>query len=227
MGSVIAQLISRGKTGGAAASADATSLFPAGKPVFVNSDDLILRQTNKVAVFTGNVKAWQDNNTILANELQMQGNGEIVTARGNVRTILYNTTADARKTPVKSESDSLVAKKLERRIDLLGKVSIVDETRNLKSEKATFFLDEKNKIQKIEAEQNVNVVEAANGRKGTGDRAIYQVDKKMIYVFGSPATITDPSGSVAGQQIVFDLTKNRVQVVSPEGETKGTYKHEG
>jgi lipopolysaccharide transport protein LptA/LPS export ABC transporter protein LptC len=227
IGSVIAQLVSRGKTGGAAASADATSLFPAGKPVFVNSDDLILRQTNKVAVFTGNVKAWQDNNTILANELQMQGNGEIVTARGNVRTILYNTTADARKTPVKSESESLVAKKLERRIDLLGKVSIVDETRNLKSEKATFFLDEKNKIQKIEAEQNVNVVEAANGRKGTGDRAIYQVDKKMIYVFGSPATITDPSGSVSGQQIVFDLTRNRVQVVSPEGETKGTYKHEG
>ncbi len=226
-GSVIAQLVSKGKAGGAAASADATNLFPAGKPVFVNSDDLILRQTNKIAVFTGNVKAWQDNNTLLANELQMQGNGEIITARGNVRTLLYNTTADARKTPVKSDSDQLIAKKIDRRIDLLGKVTIVDDTRNLKSEKAVFFFDDKNKVQRIETEQNVNVVEAANGRKGTGDRAVYQVEKKMIYVFGNPATISDPTGSVTGQQIVFDLAKNRVQVVSPEGQTKGTYKHEG
>lgn len=227
MGSVIAQLSSKGKAGGAAASADATSLFPAGKPVFVNADDLVLRQTNKVAVFTGNVKAWQDNNTLLAAELQMQGNGEIVTARGNVRTILYNTSTEARKTPVKSVSEQLVARKLDRRIDLLGKVSIVDETRNLRAEKAAFFLDERNKIQRIEADQNVTVVEAANGRKGAGDRAIYQVDKKMIYVFGAPATITDATGSVTGQQIVFDLGKNRVQVVSPDSQTKGTYKHEG
>ncbi|HKR66750.1 MAG TPA: LPS export ABC transporter periplasmic protein LptC [Thermoanaerobaculia bacterium] len=226
-GSVIAQLASKGKGGGAAASADATSLFPAGKPVFVNADDLVLRQVNKVAVFTGNVRAWQDNNTLLASELQMQGAGEIVTARGNVRTMLYNTTAEARKTPVKSESEQLIARKIEKRIDLVGKVTIVDETRTLKSEKSTFFFDDKNKIQRIEAEQNVNVAETANGRKGTGDKAIYQVEKKMIYVFGTPATISDPTGSVAGQQIVFDLTKNRVQVVSPEGQTKGTYKHEG
>jgi LPS export ABC transporter protein LptC/lipopolysaccharide transport protein LptA len=225
-GSVIAQLVSRGKNGGAAASADATNLFPAGKPVFVNSDDLILRQTNKVAIFTGNVKAWQDSNTLLASELQMQGNGEIVTARGNVRTLLYNTTPDARKTPMTSESEQLVARKTDRRIDLIGKVSIQDETRNLKSEKAVFFFDDKNKIQRMEAEQNVTVVEAASGRKGTGDKAIYQVEKKMIYVSGNPATISDPSGSVAGQQIVFDLAKNRVQVVSPEGQTKGTYKHQ-
>jgi LPS export ABC transporter protein LptC/lipopolysaccharide transport protein LptA len=226
-GSVIAQLVSKGKAGGAAASADATTLFPAGKPVFVNSDELILRQTNKVAVFSGNVRAWQDSNTLLSNELQMQGNGEIITARGHVRTLLYNATAEARKTPVRSESDQLVARKADRRIDLLGSVTIVDETRTLKSEKAAFFFTEANKIQRIEAEQSVNVVETANGRKGTGDKAIYQVEKKMIYVFGAPATITDPSGSVSGQQIVFDLAKNRVQVVSPEGQTKGTYKHDG
>ena len=36
-----------------------------------------------------------------------------------------------------------------------------------------------------------------------------------------------PSGSVSGQPIVFALVRNRVQVVSPEGQTKGTYKHEG
>jgi len=49
----------------------------------------------------------------------------------------------------------------------------------------------------------------------------------MIYVFGKPATISDPKGNVSGQQIVFDITKDRVQVLSSDGKTKGTYKHEG
>jgi LPS export ABC transporter protein LptC len=223
-GSVIAELVSRG--GGA--TPNATSLFPGGnKPVFVNSDELVMRQNDKVALFTGRVKAWQDNNTILANELQMQGNGETVTARGGVKTVLYNSGTEARKTPVRTTSDQLVARKGDHRIDMLGKVVIVDETRTLKSEKASFFFDDKNKIQRMESEQAVNVADTATGRKGTGDKAVYHVDKKMIFVNGTPATMSDPSGSVAGQQISFDLAKNRVQVVSPHGETKGTYKHEG
>ena len=223
-GTVIAELVSKG--GGA--SANATSLFPSGnKPVFVNADDLILRQANKVALFTGRVRAWQDNNTLLANELQMQGNGETVTARGGVRTLLYNTGSEARKTPVQSSSDQLVARKADRRMDLVGSVNIVDESRTMTSEKAAFFFDDKNKVQRIESEQNVTFTESATKRKGTGDKAIYHVDRKMVYVNGKPATVTDPSGSLSGQQISFDLTRNRVQVVSPEGQTKGTYKHEG
>lgn len=223
-GSVIAELVSRG--GGA--TPNATSLFPTGnKPVFVNADDLVMRQADKIALFTGRVKAWQENNTVLANELQMQGNGDSVTARGGVRTVLYNTGAEARKTPVQTTSDQLVAKKADKRIDLLGNVTIVDETRTLKSGKAAFFLDDKNKIQRIESEQNVNVADSATKRKGSGDKAVYHVDRKMIFFNGSPATMTDPTGSLSGQQISFDLAKNRVQVVSPQGETKGTYKHEG
>ncbi len=223
-GSVIAQLVSRG--GGA--TPNATSLFPTGnKPVFVNADELIMRQTDKIALFTGRVKAWQDNNTILANELQMQGNGDSVTARGGVRTVLYNTGDEARTTPMQTTSEQLVARKADRRIDLLGKVTIVDETRTLKSEKSSFFFDDKNKIQRVECERNVSVVDAATRRKGVGDTAVYHVERKMIFFNGTPATMSDPSGSLSGQQISFDLAKNRVQVVSPQGETKGTYKHEG
>jgi LPS export ABC transporter protein LptC/lipopolysaccharide transport protein LptA len=223
-GAVIAELVSRG--GGA--TPNATSLFPTGnKPVFVNSDELIMRQADKIALFTGKVKAWQDNNTILASELQMQGNGDQVIARGGVRTVLYNTGTEARKTPMQTTSDQLIAKKAERRIDLTGKVTIVDETRTLKSEKSAFFFDDRNKIQRVECDQNVNVVDSATRRRGVGDKAVYQVAQKMIFFNGTPATMTDPSGSLSGQQISFDLAKNRVQVVSPQGETKGTYKHEG
>ena len=224
-GSVIAQLVSKGKGGGA--SADASSLFPTGKPVFVNSDELVMRQAQKIAHFTGNVRAWQENNTLLAGEMQVVGSGDTLTARGNVRTLLYNTTAEARKTPMRSTSEQLIARKAERRVELIGDVSIVDETRTLQAQKATLFMDDNRKVQRMEAETGVQVAETGTGRKGTGDKAIYQVDKKMIYVFGKPATMSDPKGNLAGEQIVFDLTRDRVAVRSPDGKTTGTYKQEG
>jgi len=188
---------------------------------------LIMRQANKVAVFSGRVRAWQDNNTLLANEMQVQGAGDSITARGNVRTLLYNTGSEVRKSPAQSTSEQLVARKNERRIDLLGKVTIVDEMRTLNSEKAAFFFDENRKLQRMEAEQKVTMLDAATGRKGTGERAVYHVDKKMIFVYGAPATMSDLKGTVSGEQISFDLTRNRVQILSSEGQTKGTYKNEG
>lgn len=227
-GSVIAQLVGKGKGAASGPTADTTNLFPSGKPVFVNSDELIMRQAQKIAHFTGNVKAWQDSNTILAQELQVQGNGDVITARGNVRSLLYNTSsAEPRKTPMQTVSEQLIARRGERRIEFLNKVSITDESRNLKAEKATLFLDEARKVQRMEAENAVTMVDRATGRKGSGDKAVYHVDRKMVYVFGKPATISDPSGDLSGQQIVFDITKDRVRVLSPDGQTKGTYKHEG
>lgn len=223
-GAVIAELKSRGKT----ISADSTNLFPTGQSVFVNADDLIMRQANRSAVFSGNVRAWQLTNTLRANELLVTGAGENVTARGNVRTVLYNTgEAKARVIPVESTSEQLVARKGDRRVELLGNVRIVDQPRTLNSDKAFFFFDANRKIERIEAENKVSIAESTTSRKGSGDKAIYHVDKKMIYMLGSPATMTDPVSTVSGQQLVFDLNANRVRVLSPSIETKGTYKHSG
>jgi lipopolysaccharide transport protein LptA len=219
-GSVIAQLVS--KQG--AASADSTNIFPAGKPVFVNSDLLVMRQANKVAVFTGNVRAWQETNILLAHELQVQGAGDMITARGGVRTILYNTGDAQRKTPMQSRSDQLLARKNDRRVDLLGNVQIDDEQRTMTSDHAVFLFDAARKLDRVEADKNVVLMERVTQRKGTGDRAVYQVAQRMIYVMGKPATLAAPTGNLAGQQITFDLKRNKVEVMGPTSPTQGTYK---
>ncbi len=228
-GEVIAQLVSKQNGAPTAVSADSTSIFPAGKPVFVNSDVVTMRQATKIAVFSGNVRAWQDTNTVFAQELQVQGAGDQVTARGNVRTLLYNTstnaTAEARKVPMQSKSDGLIARKLERRIDLNGNVEIDDgEQRHLSSEHASFFFDANKKMDHIEAQEKVVLVEKANGRRGTGDRATYNVGRRMIYLTGNPATVTAPNGNRDGEMISIDLTRNKVDIVSPNLPMHGTYK---
>jgi LPS export ABC transporter protein LptC/lipopolysaccharide transport protein LptA len=217
-GSVIAQLVSK------QGAADSTNIFPSGKPVFVNSDLLTMRQANKVAVFTGNVRAWQDNNTLFAHDLQVQGAGDSMTARGSVRTILYNTGDAQRKTPMQSRSDQLLARKNDRRVDLLGNVQIDDEQRTMTSDHAVFLFDAARKLDRVEADKNVVLMERATQRKGTGDRAVYQVAQRMVYVMGKPATLTAPTGNLAGQQITFDLKRNKVEVMGPTSPTQGTYK---
>jgi lipopolysaccharide transport protein LptA len=221
-GEVIAELVS--KEGGP--SADATNIFPAGKPVFVNADSLVLQQAAKTAHFTGNVRAWQDTNTLFAHEMQVQGTGQTLTARGNVRTTLYNTGAEARKLPLRSRSDGLLARRNERQLELTGNVVIEDETRTMSGGKATIFFDAQRKVERIEAEEKVVLVEKTTSRKGTADKAIYHVRQKMAYLHGAPATATDPQGSLSGEQIAFDLTRNRVQVLSPTGQTQGTFKQQ-
>ncbi|MEA2344185.1 MAG: Lipopolysaccharide-assembly, LptC-related [Thermoanaerobaculia bacterium] len=229
-GEVIAQLVSKQASGAATAvSADSTNVFPTNKPVFVNSDTVTMRQASKIAVFSGNVRAWQETNTVFSQELQVQGAGEQVTARGNVRTLLYNTSANAtaeqRKVPMQSKSDVLIAHKGDRRIDLNGNVQIDDgEQRHLTSEHASFFFDANKKMDHIEAQEKIVFVEKATGRRGTGDRVTYNVGRRMIYLTGSPAVVSDPSGNKDGEMMAIDLARNKVDVLSPKTTMQGTYK---
>jgi LPS export ABC transporter protein LptC len=229
-GEVIAQLVSKQAGGAATAvSADSTNIFPTNKPVFVNSDTVTMRQASKIAVFSGNVRAWQETNTVFSQEMQVQGAGEQVTARGNVRTLLYNTSANAtaeqRKVPMQSKSDVLIAHKSERRIDLSGNVQIDDgEQRHLTSEHASFFFDANKKLDHIEAQEKVLLVDQPNGRRATGDRATYNVGRRMIYLTGAPATITAENGNRTAEMISFDLARNKVEFLSPKSTMQGTYK---
>ena len=221
-GDVIAQLASKpGKVG---ASADATTIFPAAKPVFVNSDSLLMRQATKVAVFTGNVRAWQDTNTVMSQEMQVQGAGDSIAARGNVRMTLYQESDTAKKSPILANSDQLNARKSDRRVDMIGNVKINDEQHRMTSDKSAFFFDANKKLDHVESDGKIVLTEKQTNRKGTGDKAIYQVPRRLVYITGNPATATDPTGTLSGQQIKFDLARNKVEVVSPTTQTQGTYK---
>ncbi len=222
-GEVIAQLVSKQN----GPSADSTNIFPANKPVFVNSDMVTMRQANKLAVFTGHVRAWQETNTLFSEEMQVQGMGDQVAARGNVRTFLYNTSGtEQRKTPMQTRSDHFAAHKNDRRIELLGNVNIDDDQRHMTAEKATFFFDLSRKLDRIEAENKVVLVEQPTSRKGTGEKAIYYVNRRVIHMSGTPATVTAPNGTVTGEQIAIDLARNKVEIMSPTSATKGTYKQQ-
>ena len=158
--------------------------------------------------------------------MQAAGGGDQITARGDVRTILYNTGTEKtpRPAPMRSRSDELIARKNDRRIDLAGSVTLDDDQRHMQGDKATFFFDTNRHIERVESDGHIILNEPAAQRKGTGDKLTYLVTKHMIYVSGNPATMTAPTGNVSGQRISIDTLKNKVEIVSPTAPTQGTYK---
>ena len=83
--------------------------------------------------------------------------------------------------------------------ELLAASMIQVDKRHLTAEKAVFFFDANRRLDHIEAENKIVLLEQPPGRKGTGDKATYLVNKRMIYISGSPAVVTDPQWSSLGE----------------------------
>lgn len=216
-GTVVAHL--KPKQGAAASD---TALFPEKGPVFVNSDSAFFRRVDRSATFSGNVRAWQGTNALLAKEMFVRNGGESLTATGGVRASLANLKPGQTSTML-ARGDTMNARKSDRRVDLEGNVRIDDQQRTIDSQKASIFLDARQKIDRVEATGNVVMNEPPTGRKGTGDKAVYRVAKKELLLDGNPATVTDVRGTIRGQHIIADLEKNKVEVVSGSSPTQATY----
>ncbi|MBW3671745.1 MAG: hypothetical protein KY432_08760, partial [Acidobacteria bacterium] len=207
-------------------SAGDTVLFPQDEgAIFVNSSSLVIRELDGFAAFSGSVRAWQGNNTLLAEDLQIGQSGQTISAKGEVRTILYNTT-EAEGEPVKSKSERLEARRAEQKIELIDNVVVESEGRTLSSDKAIFIFNDAQELERIEAIGSLELKEIATGRTGSGERATYRVTEETMLLEGSPAEIQEPRGKIRGEQIVLDMKNNRVDVRRGDSPTEATYNAE-
>lgn len=220
-GRVITRILS-----GQEASAGDTVLFPQDEgAIFVNSNSLVIRELDGLAAFSGSVRAWQGNNTLLAGDLQIGSSGQTISAGGGVRTVLYNTT-EPEGEPVKSKSERLEARRAEQKIELIDNVVVESEGRTLSSDKAVFIFNTAQELERIEAIGSLKLREVATGRTGSGERAVYRVTEETMLLEGSPAEIQEPRGKLRGEQIVLDMKNNRVDVKRGDSPTEATYNAE-
>ena len=75
----------------------------------------------------------------------------------------------------------------------------------------------------MEASGGVAIAESATRRSGEGENLVYSIQKRTIQLEGYPASVSDPQGTVKGSEIVFDLERNKVDVLRGEGQTEATY----
>jgi LPS export ABC transporter protein LptC len=198
---------SQKKTGGA------TPFGATDSPVFLTANEANLDHTAETAVYTGNARAWQENNYVRAEKLVLNQKEGKLYGEGKVQSLLY----DAKRkengkeinVPVYASSDKLFYTKDSNYLKYEGNVDIRQQTDRIMAGVANIYLNDKNEVSQTIAENNVVITQP--NRKALGEYAKYDASDESIILRGNPAKVDDKeNGSSQAAQMTVYMRENRV-----------------
>jgi lipopolysaccharide export system protein LptA len=207
-GKVSTTYYSQNQTGGATPFGDTKS------PVFVTADEANFDHRAETAVYSGNARAWQENNYVRADRLHLNQKEGKLFGEGSVQSVLY----DAKRiengkqsdVPVYASAQKIFYSKDNRQLRYEGDVDIRQGTDRIQAGVASVFLKLNNELSQTVAENNVVVTQP--NRRATGDWAQYTADTELVILRGNPARVEDgENGSSQSAQLTVNMrTKNVV-----------------
>ena len=183
-------------------------------PVYAVGDRAEFRHASGLATYTGNARAWQDDNFVRGDKLNLYGNDKRMDASGHVQTALYNSKrrVDGNPTvvPVFASSESMFYTDADRLIHYEGSVDIKQGTDRITAGVADVYLaKETNDMEKTVAQRNVVLTQPT--RKGTGDWVEYTAANEVAILKGNPARVDDTEqGNTEGARLTLNIRDNRV-----------------
>lgn len=210
----------------------ATPFGATNKPVYVTAANAEFDHAGETGLYTGNARAWQDNNYIRAERLLLkQKEGQLI-AEGTVQSVLYDTKKrDKGKettVPVYASANKLFYNRENRLLRYEENVDIRQGTDRITAGKADILMNERNEMSQTVAESNVVITQPT--RRAQGDWAQYVAETEVAVLRGSPARIEDAeNGSSQGAQVTVYMRENRVVGESKTeqtntGRTRSVYK---
>lgn len=200
---------SQEQTGGATPFSNVKS------PVFVTSDAAEFRHDEGLGVYTGNARAWQDDNFVRADKITIRKESRRMEGEGHVQSALYRARrkdagGNPTVVPVFAASARMFFSDTDRQLHYEGAVDIKQGTERINSEVADVYLQkEQGEVDHMVAERSVVVTQP--GRKGTGDRGEYAAADETMVLTGNPARVEDAEqGTTEGQHMTVYLRDNRV-----------------
>lgn len=179
---------SRETTGGAAP-------FKNGKaPVLIAADRARARHNEGVARYTGNVRAWQEDDFVRADNLELDQGERMMTAWGNAQSAFYNfereNEAGRKETvPVFATSDRIVYTDANRTAHYEGAVKIKQGTDKIDAAVADVVMNEENKLERMTAARDVVLVQP--NRRAIGEQVVYTATDDTAVLTGNPAEVSD------------------------------------
>jgi lipopolysaccharide export system protein LptA len=174
-----------------------------------------------LATYTGNARAWQDDNFVRGDKLNIYVNDKKMDAAGRVQTALYNTKrrVDSNSTvvPVFATSESMFYSDSDRLIHYEGNVDIKQGSDRITAGVAdVYLLKDSNEMDKTIAQRNVVLTQP--NRKGTGDWVQYTAADEVAILKGNPARVDDTEqGNTEGGRLTLNIRDNRVTVDDTRG----------
>ncbi|HEY0005800.1 MAG TPA: LPS export ABC transporter periplasmic protein LptC [Pyrinomonadaceae bacterium] len=192
-------------------------------PVYIVADRAEFRHATGVGIYTGNARAWQDDNFVRADKLtlyrenkRMEGDGQVQSALYNART--KNASGSKEVVPVFATAERMWYADTDRLLHYEGSVDIKQGTDRIRSGVADVYLQkEGGEVERTIAERNVIVTQP--GRQGTGNWAQYTAADETVILKGSPARVEDAEqGTSESGRLTVYLRENRVVSDSDKGQ---------
>ena len=207
-GKVATTYYSQEQTGGA------TPFSKVNAPVFLVSNQAEFNHATGVAVYTGNARAWQENNFVRAEKLILKRDEQSMFGEGKVQSALYNArrreNGKEMEVPVFAQSDRIAYSDKQKLLRYESNVDIRQGTERITGGIAEVYLNANNDVEKTLAQNSVVVTQP--GRKATGDWAQYTTADEVVILRGNPATVEDAQqGSAQGRQLTLYLRQNRFE----------------
>jgi len=209
---------SRGKTATTYYSQEqtngATPFSKVKSPVYVVSDRGEFHQDSGVAIYTGNARAWQDDNFVRSDRLTIYVNDKRMDGIGHVQSQIYNARrrveGASTTIPVFATSDSMAYSDVSRTLHYENNVDIRQGTDRITSDVAdVYLLKETSEVEKTIAQRNVVLTQP--NRKGTGDWVQYTTADEVAVLKGNPARVEDvEKGSTEGNRLTVYMRDGRV-----------------
>ena len=199
----------------------ATPFSKTKSPVYIASERGEFRHESGQAIYSGNARAWQDDNNIRGDKLVLYVNDKRMEASGHVQSTIYNSKrrVDNQVTvvPVFASADSMFYSDPDRTIHYEGNVDIKQGTDRITSEVADVYLDkDSNEMQKTIAQRNVVLTQP--NRRGTGDWVEYTAADEVAVLKGNPARVDDvEQGDTQGARLTVSLRDSKVTADDARG----------
>ncbi|MBX3280772.1 MAG: LPS export ABC transporter periplasmic protein LptC [Acidobacteria bacterium] len=191
-------------------------------PVFLTADRAVVRHREGAARYMGDVRAWQDDNFVSAETIELDRNERMMTAVDGVQSALYSVereTEGGRReiVPLFVSADRLTYREDSRTLNYEGKVHIRQATDRIESGSAEALMDQENRLTRLTAVTGVVLVQPE--RRAEGDRLDYEVETETAILLGNPARIDDRARSVTtkGAQLTLHLRDARIEANDGSG----------
>ena len=215
-GKVSTTYFSQKQTGGA------TPFGQTNEPVFITAETAEFDHRAETGVYTGNARAWQENNYVRADKLILRQKEGELNGEGAVQSLLYNVkqkqNGKESAAPVFATAHKLFYVKDKNMLRYETDVDVRQGTDRIVANSVNVFLNAQNEVAQTIAENNVVITQPL--RKASGDFAQYTAADESVVLRGNPVRIEDSeNGSSQGAQVTIFLRDKRV---IGEGKTNQT-----
>ncbi len=189
-------------------------------PIRVESTEALYTEDPAAFTFLGGVRAWRDENILLAEQLRGDQSTDEMSASGGVRTLWFSAAENGGSAspsePIEVTSEHLTYRRTEGTVVYTGDVKVEQASRVIACGELSVELDDAgSEARRMICREDVKVLDSETGRQVLGDSAVYSVAEDRVEVYGDNVRLIDSQNNrLKGRYLLYDLEAGTVQIQS-------------